>query len=210
MPENTVVSQESWGRTEAPAGKTEGATAPSESILIPSPVKGEGRGEGGAISPASPLSSPARGEEGQSGSLQRMVDLENQLKASAADFAAYKVTADKTLESARSDTLAAVRRVAEAVRAANPDIPPELIAGSTLAEVDASLSGARMLVEKVKTQLKTVSLNPPSPQSSPARGEEERVPVVPAGAPGRTFDLGDLSPLDKIKAGIRKAASHMG
>jgi hypothetical protein len=137
--------------------------------------------------------------------LKRINELEAKLTASVGDFAAFKVTADKLLESARTDTVAAVKRVAEAVRAANPDIPPELITGSNLAEVDASLASARALVEKVKAQLKsanTLSLD----GRGKGEGVSAAVPSVPAGAPGRTVDYGDMSPLDKIKAGIRRAA----
>jgi hypothetical protein len=172
-------------RATVALGKPEGVNAPSEAKNT---LPLEGGGQGG-------------------GEQARIAALENRLNASVGDFAAFKVTADKLLESARTEMVAAVKRVAEAVRSANPDIPPELITGATLGEVDGSLSAARALVEKVKAQLKaanTLSLD--------GRGKGEGVstaaPSVPAGAPGRMVDYGDLSPLDKIKAGIKRAATR--
>ncbi|MBI2918866.1 MAG: hypothetical protein HYY01_12860 [Chloroflexi bacterium] len=64
-----------------------------------------------------------------------------------------------------------------------PELPEELVAGDTVEAVDASLTAARGIVERVRVQLE-------------ARAAAER---VPAGAPARSMaDVGGLSPGEKI------------
>jgi len=71
--------------------------------------------------------------------------------------------------------------------ASNPELPEELITGSTVEEVDTSLANARKLVERVKLEIEA--------EASRTR--------VPAGAPQRTpVDLSSLSSREKIQYAI--------
>ena len=70
---------------------------------------------------------------------------------------------------------------------ANPEVPNELVQGDTVEELDASLGKAQAVVEKIKASL----------EASQGR--------IPAGAPTRgNIGIDDLSPLEKIKYGLRR------
>ena len=56
--------------------------------------------------------------------------------------------ARRLLDAERAQTRAAVARYREAVLAAEPDLPPELVAGETLEELDGSLDAARRAVAR--------------------------------------------------------------
>jgi hypothetical protein len=81
----------------------------------------------------------------------------------------------------------AVSKYLEAARALNSTIPPDVISGNTIEEIDASLAKARTIAESVKKVLE-------------AQAKEAK---VPAGAPTRgEISLEGLSPREKIAAGV--------
>ena len=81
---------------------------------------------------------------------------------------------------------AAVAAYRQAVVAADPSLPLELIAGSTVAEVDASVEQARAVVARVRDQLRA-----------------EAAKSVPATPAGRTpIDPASLSAREKIALGL--------
>jgi len=81
----------------------------------------------------------------------------------------------------------AVARYLDAVKLANPTLPGDVIAGSTIEEIDASLAKATAIAGAVKAGLEA----------------EARKARVPAGAPTRSeISLEGLSPREKIAAGI--------
>jgi len=81
----------------------------------------------------------------------------------------------------------AVAKYLDAVKLTNAHLPPDVIAGSTIEEIDASLAKAKSIAESVKKVLE-------------AQAKEAR---VPAGAPTRgEISLEGLSPREKIAAGI--------
>jgi chromosome segregation ATPase len=83
----------------------------------------------------------------------------------------------------------AVAKYLEAVKTANPTIPADVIAGSSIEEIDASLARATTIAGAVKANLE-------------AQAKEAK---VPAGAPPRTeINLEGLSPREKIAAGIQQ------
>ena len=83
----------------------------------------------------------------------------------------------------------AVARYLDAVRLANPAIPPDTIAGGTIEDIDASVQKARSIAESVRANLET-------------QAKETR---VPAGAPPRTeISVEGLSPREKIALGISR------
>ncbi len=72
---------------------------------------------------------------------------------------------------------------------ANPDIPAELIKGSTVEELDSSLASSKVIVQKVRESLEA----------------QAQAIQIPAGAPARGgLDLASLSPDAKIKVGLEQ------
>jgi len=83
----------------------------------------------------------------------------------------------------------AIAKYLDAVRAANPAIPRDIIAGETIEEIDASVEKAKAIADAVRQNLE-------------AQAKEAR---VPAGAPTRgEISLEGLSPREKIAAGIQQ------
>ena len=83
----------------------------------------------------------------------------------------------------------AIAKYLDAVKAANPAIPPDIIAGETIEDIDASVEKAQSIAIAVKASLE-------------AQAKETR---VPAGAPAReNINLDGLSPREKIVVGIKQ------
>jgi len=81
----------------------------------------------------------------------------------------------------------AVSKYLEAVRLANSELPADVIAGSTIDEIDASIEKARAIAQSVKKAIEA----------------QLREATVPAGAPARgEISIDNLSPREKIVAGI--------
>ena len=83
---------------------------------------------------------------------------------------------------------AAITKYLDAVKAANPAIPGDAIAGDTIEDIDTSAAKATSIAEAVKASLA-------------AQAKETK---VPAGAPTRTLDLSALSPEEKIRVGLQQ------
>jgi hypothetical protein len=114
---------------------------------------------------------------------KRITELEASLNvvSQASETAAAELTAAKDASSK------AVSKYLEAVRALNSTIPQDVIAGSTIEEIDASVAKAKAIANAVKATLE-------------AQAKEAK---VPAGAPPRgEISLEGLSPREKIAAGI--------
>jgi len=85
---------------------------------------------------------------------------------------------------------AAVARYREAVLANEPDLPPELVRGDSIEDVDASITAARTMVARVRERVES-------------RRPSE--PGFPAGAPARESSaLGHLTARQKIAAGLQE------
>jgi hypothetical protein len=83
----------------------------------------------------------------------------------------------------------AVGKYLDAVKAANPTLPGDVIVGATIEEIDASVAKALSIADAVKANLE-------------AQAKEAK---VPAGAPTRgEISLEGLSPREKIAAGIQQ------
>jgi hypothetical protein len=112
-------------------------------------------------------------------------DLQNQL--SEAKRASEALTTELT--NAKDAHTKAVSKYLDAVKLANRTLPGDVIAGSTIEEIDASLQKASAIAGAVKASLE-------------AQAKEAR---VPAGAPTRgEISLEGLSPREKIIAGIQQ------
>jgi hypothetical protein len=93
------------------------------------------------------------------------------------------------LSQAREAHTKAVSKYLGAVRTSNPTIPPDVIAGGTIDEIDVSLGKALTMAAAIRANLEA--------QAKQAK--------VPAGAPTRSeISLEGLSPREKITAGIQQ------
>ena len=98
--------------------------------------------------------------------------------------------AQRELARQRDLACAAVARYREAVLAAEPDLPPEMVRGESIEDVDASIVAARTMVARVRERVE-------------ARRPSER--GFPAGAPARESSaLGHLTARQKIAAGLQE------
>ncbi len=115
---------------------------------------------------------------------QRAQELEQSLKDTGSQ-----------LEKARSELGEAVSRYKSLVLTSHSHIPPELIGGASIPDIEASLEKAEAIVEKIRN-----SILQGSPRSAGA---------VPAGAPARSApDWSGLSPREKIKVGITQKSKQ--
>jgi phage-related minor tail protein len=121
---------------------------------------------------------------------ERIASLEADLKSKGEEVAQHVATVqekDKSFASLTANFEGAVSAYKGQVLKANPLVPPELVAGATIAEIDASVEKASAIVGKIKEGLATA----------------QQTVTVPAGAPGRTPpDISGMSPREKITHGI--------
>jgi hypothetical protein len=87
-------------------------------------------------------------------------------------------------ESVRAERDAAIERLRTALAASLPGTAPELIAGSTVADLEASYEAVR----------------------AAAATRQAQAPAIPAGAPGR-LPPPPLSAFEKIRAGVGRLGS---
>lgn len=93
------------------------------------------------------------------------------------------------VEAARTSTREAAARYRELLLASEPSLPPDLVTGASIAEVDASAESARLTVAQVRQHLE----------------QQAQALRVPAGPPGRVPpDLGALTPGEKIRLGLEE------
>lgn len=96
------------------------------------------------------------------------------------------------LDAEREARRAAVARYREAVLTAEPSLPPELVAGESLAEVEASVEAARRAVAQIRERLA-------------AEADEEAARGFPVGAPGRLEpSVEGMSAAEKIALGLER------
>jgi chromosome segregation ATPase len=82
----------------------------------------------------------------------------------------------------------AVAKYLDAVKLANPALPADVLTGSSIEEIDASLAKAATIAGAVKASLEAEAKKARVPAGAPARGE---------------ISLEGLSPREKIAAGIQ-------
>lgn len=98
------------------------------------------------------------------------------------------------LDAERAQTRAALDRYRAALLAAEPELPPDLVRGESLEELEASLEAARATVAEVRARMEADAPSEPTPE----RG-------FPVGAPPRG-DLGTngMSAAEKIRYGLEQ------
>ncbi len=84
----------------------------------------------------------------------------------------------------------ATAKYRQAALAATPEVPPELVQGATVEEVDAAMARAKALVDEVRKR---------------AAARSAETPRTPAGAPARSApDLSGLTAREKIAHGLAR------
>ena len=121
----------------------------------------------------------------------RIDELTSLLERARDELSQREASAEHTwmeMTALREEKDGAVAACRDALRLANPGLPPDLIRGETVQELNASVDAAKALVEQVRAALSA---------------EREAV-RVPAGAPVTAGpDIEGLSSRDKIAAGVR-------
>jgi multidrug resistance efflux pump len=121
---------------------------------------------------------------------ERIASLESDLKARGEDMVKSQATVaekDKSFASLTANYEGAVTAYKGQVLKANPLVPAELVTGTTIQEIEASVARASAIVTRIKDGIT----------------QQNQTIVVPAGAPGRTEpDISGLSTREKITSGL--------
>jgi oligoendopeptidase F len=126
--------------------------------------------------------------------LAQLQEQQSQLSASLNETQAHLATRDEEMAALReqAETLqasvkAAASKYRGALLASQPDVPPDLVSGETVEEVDQQLEAALRMITQLRGHLES--------QAQAVR--------VPTGAPARRApDLSALSPAEKIVHGL--------
>jgi len=132
--------------------------------------------------------------DGEEPSAEELAELAAVDEAEADSTSAVESALEATrreLEEQRRLALSAVARYRDAVLATEPQLPPELVSGQTVEEVDASLAAARRTVAAIRQRL--------------TEAAEPSLRGFPAGAPARLGGATDgLSAAEKIARGLEQ------
>ena len=114
---------------------------------------------------------------------ERLADRE----AWASELAQTAVALRGDLQAAHTERTAAVAHYREALLAAAPELPPELVTGDTVAAIEAAAQAARQVVARVREQVATAAVGRPVPSGGVTR---------------QPPDTSALSPSEKIRLGL--------
>ena len=124
---------------------------------------------------------------------ERIAALEADVQAKSEEAKGLKTAVaekDKGFASLTANYEAAVGAYRNQVLKANPLVPPEMVLGNSIADVDSAMEKAIALVGKIKEGVT----------------QEIQQTTIPAGAPGRTPpDTSTMTTREKITQGIEKA-----
>ena len=116
-------------------------------------------------------------------------------EAESAEAKARLVEARDQLVGARAQLRDAALKYREARLAAAPHIPPDLVPGETLEEIDQQMEAAQRVVSQLRDRLR----------------QEDQGSRVPIGAPPRRPpDLSGLPAVEKIKLGLQQLGEREG
>ena len=97
----------------------------------------------------------------------------DETQAELAELRSVLEQRDLEIESLQNRLAAATARYREALLAAAPEIPEELVVGESPDEVEASLAGARQMVETVRGRIESQIADERVPSGAPVRGAQE-------------------------------------
>jgi chromosome segregation ATPase len=112
-----------------------------------------------------------------------------ELQASVSVVQQAGETAMTELTQAKQAYTKAVSKYLELAKAVNPAIPPDVITGATIEDIDATVAKALSIATAVKASLEAQAKQAKVPAGAPPRGE---------------ISLEGLSPREKIAAGIKR------
>jgi DNA repair exonuclease SbcCD ATPase subunit len=119
--------------------------------------------------------------------LAQLREEQSQLSAALSEAQAQLAARDEEVEALQVSLKTAASKYRAAVLASKPEVPPDLVGGETVDEVDHQLETALRMVTQLKSHLES--------QAQALR--------VPSGAPARRApDLSALSPAEKIVYGL--------
>jgi chromosome segregation ATPase len=116
---------------------------------------------------------------------RRLAERDSEVTQRTGEIERLQGVVDATLAQVRE----AVQRYRDAVLAREPELPADLIAGDSIAAIDAALSRARETVAQVRQHIEDQAQSLRVPSGAPPRG-----------AP----DLSDLTAAEKIRLGLSK------
>jgi chromosome segregation ATPase len=116
---------------------------------------------------------------------RRLAERDSEVTQRTGEIERLQGVVDATLAQERE----AVQRYRDAVLAREPELPADLIAGDSIAAIDAALSRARETVAQVRQHIEDQAQSLRVPSGAPPRG-----------AP----DLSDLTAAEKIRLGLSK------
>ena len=138
-------------------------------------------------------------QERQAEAQNQLAQVRAELEQRNADFAQREqelaearrelATAREEAESLRGWLGEAVLKYRDARLAVTPNVPPDLVSGETIEEIDQQFEAARKLVSEVRDRLQSES-------------QASRVPI--GSPPRRAPDLSALSPGEKIRLGLSR------
>jgi hypothetical protein len=105
-------------------------------------------------------------------------------------------TTSPGLAAASQQPAADLSKVRELVLKAHPDVVPDLVAGSSVDELIASVEPARTAYQRIADQVRETGSREEGADSSTPLAPQP--PVVPAGGGTNVADPGDLGPATKI------------
>lgn len=177
-----IVFQPAAGGTLDRVLESQGGNRAQIGVVDELPQEEQGQAGSGAAESAL----PADGQEEPLVPFKRVRDLQSQ-----GDRLRHQLAQrEEEVQRLRNSLQEAAMKYRQALLAAHPVIPEQLLSGSTIEELEASLERARMAVEKVRERL----------EEDMARSQ-----AVPAGAPVRRGpDLSALSPREKILYGLSR------
>ncbi len=112
----------------------------------------------------------------------RIAALEAEISANRTANADHRQAIERIRAELTAGLMAAATRYGELARTANPEIPAELITGSSIQEVDAAIASGKAIVQKVKEQL--------------------AAQVSPGGQVRAAPDTAGMSPAEKIRYAV--------
>ena len=128
---------------------------------------------------------------GQDGEAAEAGTASDEAQAELAELRSALEQRDHEIESLRNRLASATARYREALLAAAPDIPEELVGGKSPEEVEASLVGARQMVERVRGRIESQIAGDRVPSGAPVRGGQ---------------DFSDMSSREKIAYALTQRA----
>ena len=97
----------------------------------------------------------------------------DEAQAELAELRSVLEQRDQEIEALRSRLASATARYREALLAAAPEIPEELVVGESPEEVETSLASARQMVERVRGQIESQIAGERVPSGAPVRGNQD-------------------------------------